>query len=406
MLFKMYSRAYQWIMKNTAPLLNWQPPAVINCVGCIEKLAPKLTEETIKKVLIVTDEGIVKAGLLDKMLDSLSEENIIYFIYKGTKANPTTKNIEEAVKVFNEQNCEAVIGFGGGSAIDCAKGTGIAAAKNTTDFKRFKGVLKVRSKLPYLVAVPTTAGTGSEATIAAVITDSETREKYAIIDTKLMPDAAVLDPELLLGLPQDMTAYSGMDALAHAVEAYLNRSNTKQTKMLSEEAVELIYDNLYPSYKNGQDIQLRTNMQRASYFAGKAFTRAYVGNIHAMAHVLGAEYNVQHGRTVAVILPYILEEYGEAVHGKLAHLADIAKVTGTEDSDAVKAEKFIASIKDLNEKMNIGTSFPELKTEDLKKLSAAAYKEANPLYPVPVMFSKADFSKMYKKLMTAESKEG
>ena len=399
MLFKIYSRAYQWIMKNTAHLLNWQPPTVMNCVGCIERLAPKLTEKNIKKVLIVTDEGIVKAGLLDKMLDSLNEENIIYFIYKGTVANPTTENIKEAVNVYNEQNCDGIIGFGGGSAIDCAKGTGIAAAKNTTDFSRFKGVLKVRKTLPYFVAVPTTPGTGSEATIAAVITDSDTKKKYAIIDTKLMPDAAVLDPELLLGLPQDMTAFSGMDALTHAVEAYLNRSNTKQTKMLSEEAIELIYDNLYKSYENGQDIQARTNMQRASYFAGKAFTRAYVGNVHAMGHALGARYNVQHGQAVSIILPYILEEYGEAVHDKLAHLGDIAKITEEGDSIEVKAHKFIDSIKELNAKMNIGTNFRELKSKDLKTLADAAYSEAYPLYPVPVMFSKSDFIRMYKKLM-------
>ncbi|CAD2081330.1 alcohol dehydrogenase [Jeotgalicoccus coquinae] len=401
MLFKLYSRAYQWIMKSTAHLLDWQPPAVINCVGCIEKLAPKLTEQNIKKVLIVTDEGIVQAGLLDKMLNTLSEEDIIYFIYKGTTANPTTKNIAEAVKVYNDQDCEGIIGFGGGSAIDCAKGTGIAAARNTTDFSRFKGVLKVRKTLPYFIAVPTTAGTGSEATIAAVITDSETKEKYAIIDTKLMPDAAVLDPELLLGLPKDMTAFSGMDALTHAVESYINQSNTKQTKMLSEEAIELIYDNLYKSYEDGQDIQARTNMQRASYFAGKAFTRAYVGNVHAMAHALGAKYNVQHGQAVSIILPHILEEYGEVIHEKLAHLGDIAKVTEEGDSNEVKAEKFIASIKDLNEKMNVGTVFQELKDEDLKMLADAAYKEANPLYPVPVMFSKADFIRMYKKVMVS-----
>ena len=370
MLFKIYSRAYQWIMKNTAHLLNWQPPTVMNCVGCIERLAPKLTEKNIKKVLIVTDEGIVKAGLLDKMLDSLNEENIIYFIYKGTVANPTTENIKEAVNVYNEQNCDGIIGF-----------------------------LKVRKTLPYFVAVPTTPGTGSEATIAAVITDSDTKKKYAIIDTKLMPDAAVLDPELLLGLPQDMTAFSGMDALTHAVEAYLNRSNTKQTKMLSEEAIELIYDNLYISYENGQDIQARTNMQRASYFAGKAFTRAYVGNVHAMGHALGARYNVQHGQAVSIILPYILEEYGEAVHDKLAHLGDIAKITEEGDSIEVKAHKFIDSIKELNAKMNIGTNFTELKSEDLKTLADAAYSEAYPLYPVPVMFSKSDFIRMYKKLM-------
>lgn len=399
MVLKIYNRSYQIIMKNLSHLLNWQPPAIINCVGCIEKLAPKLTENNIKKVLIVTDQGIVDAGLLENLLLSLNDENIIYFIYKGTVANPTTDNIKEAVNVYKEQNCEALIGFGGGSAIDCAKGVGIAAAKNTTDFNKFKGLLKVRKELPYLVAVPTTAGTGSEVTIAAVITDSENHTKYPIIDTKLMPDVAVLDPELLLGLPQHMTAYSGMDALTHAVEAYTNRSNTKQTKMLSEEAVELIYDNLYISYMNGENIQARTNMQRASYFAGKAFTRAYVGNVHAMAHALGAQYNLQHGQTNAIILPYVLEEYGEAVYEPLAHLGDLAKVTEAGDSKEVKAKKFIESIKELNEKMNIGTKIPELQDKDLNTLVKAAYSEANPLYPVPVMFSKDDFRKMFKKLI-------
>lgn len=402
MLFKIYSRAYQLVLKNAAHLLNWQPPAVINCVGCIEKLAPKLTENNLKKVLIVTDQGIVNTGLLDKLLSSLDDENIIYFIYKNTVVNPTIDNIKEAVDVFKSQDCEALIGFGGGSAIDCAKGVGIVAATNSTDFNKFKGILKVKKELPYLVAVPTTAGTGSEATIAAVITDSDNNTKYAISDTKLMPDAAVLDPELLLGLPQHMTAYSGMDALTHAVEAYTNRSNTKQTKMLSEEAIELIYENLYTSYVSGENIQARTNMQRASYFAGKAFTRAYVGNVHAMAHALGAQYNLQHGQTTAIILPYVLEEYGKTVHESLAHLGDLAKVVEESDGIEVKAQKFIESIKELNEKMNIQTKIPELQNKDLNTLVNAAYHEANPLYPVPVIFSKADFRRMYKKLMVEQ----
>lgn len=399
MLLKIYSRSYQWIMKQSAHLLNWQPPTVINCVGCIEKLGPKLTENKIKKVLIVTDDGIVDAGLLNNLLASLDNDNIIYFIYKGTVANPTTDNVEDAYKVYSEQDCDGLIGFGGGSAIDCAKAVGIAAARNSTDLNAVRGVLKVKKPLPYLAVVPTTAGTGSEATIATVITDSKTLEKYTIIDTKIMPDAAVLDPELLLGLPPDMTAYSGMDALAHAVEAYINRSNTKQTAMLSEEAVELIYKNLYQSYQDGNDINTRTNMQRASYFAGKAFTRAYVGNVHAMAHAVGAKYNLQHGKTVARILPYVLEAYGETVHSKLAHLGDIAEVTEHDDSIKEKAQKFIDSIKELNVRMDIGSTFKELEEKDIKSLSDTAYKEANPLYPVPVIFTKSDFSSLYKEMI-------
>ena len=252
-------------------------------------------------------------------------------------------------------------------------------------------------KLPPFFAVPTTAGTGSETTVAAVVTDPETHEKNAINDICLRPKFAVLDPELTVGLPPHITSTTGMDALTHAVEAYIGRSNTKQTREQAEKATKLIFDNIEEAYNNGKDYEARANMLKGSYWAGCAFTRAYVGYVHAIAHNLGGLYGTPHGLANAVILPYVLEWYGDCIYPQLAKLADIVGITGS--SEAEKAQAFIAAIKKLNADMNIPTTFDFIKEEDLPTLIGRALKEGNPGYPVPRIMDYNDMEGVIRRFM-------
>jgi alcohol dehydrogenase class IV len=259
-----------------------------------------------------------------------------------------------------------------------------------------KGVLKVRKPIPPLFAVPTTSGTGSEATLAAVITDSKTHEKYAINDMALIPHYAVLDPKLTLNLPPHITSTTGMDALTHAIEAYIGRSNTKETKMYSQRALKMIFDNLWEAYSKGDNITARENMQLASYYAGLAFTRAYVGNVHAVAHTLGGFYSIPHGLANAVILPYVLEYYGDAVNEPLAELSELVGISGKNDSAKERAVKFIDEIKKMNERMGIPKKIKGIVESDIPIMAERAFHEANPLYPVPKILDREDFRKLYK----------
>jgi len=288
--------------------------------------------------------------------------------------------------------------------MDCAKGVGVRVARPRTNIKHTKGLLKVLMPLPPLYAVPTTAGTGSETTVAAVVVDSSTKAKYAIMDPVLIPRVAVLDPLLTLKLPPHITATTGMDALTHAVEAYIGGSNTKDTREMAKKATKLIFDNLYKVYTDGNNIDARANMLKAAYCGGVAFTRAYVGNVHALAHALGGMYGVAHGLANAVILPYVLDDYGESVYKSLAELADVAGLTG--ENDEQKAKSFIAAIREFNEKMNIPSKIDEIIEDDIPGLAEHAYKEANPTYPVPRIFSRDDFAGVYLRLTGKSGSSG
>ncbi len=257
-----------------------------------------------------------------------------------------------------------------------------------------RGELKIRHKLPPFFAVPTTAGTGSETTLAAVVTNMQTHEKYAINDPKLRPKYAVLDPELTTGLPQKITSTTGMDALTHAVEAYIGLSGTKSTNDYAEKATKLIFENLETAYNDGKNLQARENMLVASFYAGMAFTRAYVGYVHAIAHNLGGIYGTPHGLANAVILPHVLEYYGDTAYEKLAKLAEIVGIGGYSQAD--KAMNFIDAIKEMNRNMNIPEHFDFIKDEDIPTIVERALKEGNPLYPVPKIMDAKDCEKVIK----------
>lgn len=397
-LKKAYYRAFQKVMKIAMYAFDWSEPLLLEGPGAIKKLPDLIKSKGLKNVLIVTDKGLMSLHILDSLFAKLEETGIEYVVYDGTQPNPTIDNIEDARQLYLDNNCEGVIAFGGGSPMDCAKATAARVTNPKLSVRKMRGVLKLHHKLPPLFAVPTTAGTGSETTLAAVVTDPTTHEKNAINDPRLRPKYAVLDPELTLGLPPHITSTTGMDALTHAVEAYIGKSNVKSTEHYAELATRLIYANIEEVYNNGKNIEARNAMLKASYYAGMAFTRAYVGYVHAIAHNLGGFYGVPHGLANAIILPYVLEYYGETAHARLAKLAVISGVK-TDGTDAEKAEAFIESIKQLNRNMNIPDKFDMIKEEDIPTIVKRALKEGNPLYPVPKIMDEADCEAVIRRMM-------
>ncbi len=395
MIQKIWYRIFQTGMKYAAYLMPWRKPELLHGKNSILRLAGYLQKRGIRNVLVVTDRGIASAGLMNPMLQSFRKRGIRCYIYDKTVPNPTIDNIEEALALYKRMGCQAIIGFGGGSSMDCAKGVGARAACPKKQIPQMKGQLKVRRKLPLLVAVPTTSGTGSEATLAAVVTDSRTHEKYAINDLVLIPKVAVLDPMLTKNLPPHITSTTGMDALTHAVEAYIGRSNTRETRRMSVKATRLIMENLTKAYHNGANLRARSNMQRASYYAGVAFTRAYVGYVHAIAHTLGGFYSIPHGLANAVILPYVLEAYGESVYRPLAQLYDAARLPYGAKGNKAKALAFIAHIKKMNREMGIPQKLSGIQEKDIPIMAERACAEAHPLYPVPRIMERAELERIY-----------
>lgn len=399
-LKKAFYRTYQMVFKivMSTNFFDWSEPETLEGPGAIKKLPAFIKAKGLGNVLIVTDKGLMGLHILDGLFEKLDEEGIKYVVFDGVQPNPSIENIEDARKLYVDNNCDGVIAFGGGSPMDCAKAAAARVTNPNKSVRDMRGVLKIRHKLPPFFAVPTTAGTGSEVTLAAVVTDESTHEKNAINDPKLRPKYAVLDPELTVGLPPHITSTTGMDALTHAVEAYIGRSNVKSTEMYAEKAVKMIFENIETAYADGKNIEARSAMLKASYYAGMAFTRAYVGYVHAIGHNLGGMYHIPHGLAMAVILPHVLEYYGESAYPRLAKLAVVSGVK-TDGSDAEKAKAFIEAVKKLNKDMNIPDGFEQIQEKDLPILVERALKEANPLYPVPKIMDKADCERVIRGLM-------
>lgn len=402
--YKFGCRAYQKVMWCAEWFLPWnQNKGTLSGAGSVKQLPKFLKDKGFKSILIVTDIGLFKLGMADPILAACEAEGMKGVVYHDVVPNPTITNIEEGLKMYHDNGCDVIVALGGGSAMDCAKGIAARVARPKKQIPQMKGVLKVMKKLPPLVAIPTTSGTGSEATLAAVISNPDTHEKYPINDPVLIPRYVVMDPELTIGLPKHITSTTGMDALTHAVEAYIGGENTAQTKKDAIEAVQLIHKYLKLAYDDGKNIEARNEMQKAAYLAGKAFTRAYVGYVHAVAHSLGGFYGVPHGLANAVILPHVLTAYGSSAYKKLAQLADCIGIKG--DSNEVKAKAFIKWIEDLNASMDIPNKILAkdgsqlIQEKDLPTMIDHARKEANPLYPCPQIWGNEELEVIYRAIM-------
>ena len=394
-----YCRSVQAVLRAALPVLPYREPEVFHSCG---ELSTVFQKENIRRVLIVTDAGIVRSGIAAQLEAVLDEDDISYAVYDQTRPNPTVVNVEQALSLYRRYRCQALIAIGGGSSMDCAKAVGARLARPGTPLGKLKGTLRILRPLPTLIAIPTTAGTGSETTLAAVITDTQAQHKYVMNDFVLIPKYAVLDARLTLSLPPHLTATTGMDALTHAVEAYIGRSTTRQTRQEALEATRLVFANVERAYRNGKDYEARSNMLTAAYRAGIAFSRSYVGYVHAVAHSLGGQYNIPHGLANAVLLPYVLESYGSCIHRKLHDLAVAAGVASPKEEDAGAAAKFIRAIRQLNARMGIPETLEGIRPEDIPVMAAHAEKEANPLYPVPRLMTREELTFFYEQVAGKE----
>ena len=380
-------RVFQAVLKIGNYGMGYRMPEYLEGPGKIRGLGTFLREKKINDVLVVTGTGMVRRGQVQPLLEGFQQAGIRYHVIAFEHPDPTSLDVEQGFRAYREQNCRAIAALGGGSRIDCAKAIAAKAAHPGKSVAQLQGLMKVHKPIVPFVAIPTTAGAGSETTVAAVITDAQTHRKAAINDPFLIPRYAVLDPELTVDLPPYTTATTGMDALAHAVEAYTNHTyNTKLENRLAKEAVRLIHDNLLTAYTCGDDLQARQNMQRAAFYAGRAFTRGCVGYVHAIGHTLGGLYGVSHGLAMAVLLPHVMRAYGTAAQKRLAELAQVCGIPG--NTDAQLAEGFLRWMEQTNAAMGIPKGFDMIRDEDIDQMITWAKKEANPLYPVPVVWGR------------------
>ena len=400
LFFTIFCRVFQFIFNFCARLLPWRKALPVEGPGSIREIPLLLKKKGGKKPLLVTDPGLVKAGIASRVTEVLEKANVSFALFSEVEANPSAITVNRIFELYSQEGCDSFIALGGGSAMDAAKAAAARVVRPKKSVNQMGGLLKVLKNLPLFIAVPTTAGTGSETTIAALITDTETSHKYAIMDLSLIPKFAVLDPELCVGLPPSISAATGMDALTHAVEAYLCWTySTRESIGFALDAIKIIFESLSRVYENGSDLEARQAMLKASYKAGFAFTRAGVGNVHAIAHTLGGLYNTPHGLANAVILPIVLEDYGAKARKKLSKLAQVAGIA-TASTDEENAKAFISEIYAMNAKMGIPKGFDFIRQEDIPRITKWAFKETNPLYPVPVVYDQARFRKIVEKLMT------
>ena len=369
--YRIYCRAFQAAMKLGNYFLGYRTPETMEGAGCSLALPEALRSRGAGKALIVTGPNIRRRGMLDPFLAAMDAAGLPYAVFSDLVPNPTSENVEAGLTVYLREGCESLVAFGGGGPMDCAKAIAARAVRPKRSVTQLQGVLTVRRRIP----------------------DAATHRKASIIDPAILPDLAVLDPDLTRSLPPAVTAETGLDALCHAVEAYTNRTYcTALENDLARRAVRLIYDNLLPAYRDGSDAAARQEMQRAAFYAGRAFTRGCVGYVHAVGHTLGGLYGVPHGRAMGILLPHVLRQYGAAAHRRLAELADVCGLGG--GSDAEKAERFIAWIESVRRETGIPDRAEMIRDEDIPRIIRWAMREANPLYPVPAVWGEADFRRL------------
>jgi alcohol dehydrogenase class IV len=363
-------------------LLPIPQPTLLVGPGSSRRLGQTIAGFGHSRILIVTDAIVAKLGLLDGLTDALTQGGVAFVVFDAVTPDAPIPLIEEGMKFYRAKRCDAIVAFGGGSAMDAAKTIALAVA-NRKKPRQLVGYFKGLHEPVPVYAVPTTAGTGSEVTVAAVVSDPKSGKKLVIADTRLVPRMAALDPSLMTGLPSNVTAATGMDALTHAIEAFIGQWSTAYSDRMALSATGLIYDNLRTVCRNGKNLAAREQMSLAATYAGFAFTRANVGYVHAIAHQLGGKYHTPHGLANAIVLPHVLKFLRPAITDKLAVLAVRARVGEEGERPAVLAQKFLDSVEALNRDIGIPTQLDALREADIPELAKAACWEADTSYPVP-----------------------
>lgn len=398
-LKKVCYRTYHVVAGAAVKCIKFPGQNIISGTNALNGCADILEKRNIKSVFITCSKSVHKHGLMDGMLKGLEEKKIAYTIFEDINANPTVANVEAGLAIYKENNCEAIITVGGGSPMDCAKAIGLRISCPNLSYNDMRSMLKIHHRIPFTIAVPTTAGTGSESTVAAVISNPEKHDKYAIVSPFLMPHVVILDGNLTIGLSPEFTAYTGMDALTHAIEAYIGVMDTKLTSKEALEACKLVFEYLQTAYHHPDNLEARNQMLVASNKAGVAFTRVYVGYVHSLSHAMSALYNVGHGKTNATILPVMLDYYGSSIYKKMGEIARYCSIGSATASDRELTELLIDRIRKLNEEFSIPSCVEELKEEDIPTVVKKALKEANPGYPVPKIMDKSDCTACCMKLL-------
>ncbi len=377
------------------------PTITLIGAGSIKRIPKKLRDLNAHKPLIVTDKGIVHSGILCQVTTILDAAQMTYALYDGTVPNPTCANVEEGVAVYKQEGCDSLITLGGGSAHDCGKGIGLVVA-NGESIHTYEGVNKSSQDLPPYVAVNTTAGTASEITRFCIITDVKRKVKMSIVDWRVTPNVAINDPVLMLGMPIGLTAATGMDALTHAVEAYVSSAATDITDACAEKAIKLVAKHLRTAVTKGSDVEAREGMCYAQYLAGMAFNNAGLGYVHAMAHQLGGRYDLPHGECNAILLPHVQAYNLSSNYEKFATMAGLLgrDVVGLSPEDG--AQKFLEAIRELAAFVGIPKSIRALATRygksvdlnDIPAMVSNAQKDACATTN-PCSINDADLAKLY-----------
>jgi alcohol dehydrogenase class IV len=388
--------AYVGLFRRLSKLVPDRVPPTFVGPDATAELCASIARSGVRKLLVVTDAELVRIGLVDRVGEALRVAGVAWAVYDGVEPDPTLAHVAAGLARLEAEGCDAVLAVGGGSPMDAAKVIA-AAATNGGDAARLEGMFKVRRPPLPLFALPTTAGTGSEVTLAAVVSDPETHTKKFFVDPKLLPAMAALDPTLMTGLPPRVTAATGMDALTHAVEAFLSRTATPQTDAWALAAVRLVFDNLPAAHATGSDVQARKAMALASWYAGLAFGRTSVGYVHAIAHTFGALYGTPHGLANAIALPNVLEFSFASTRPRLARLAEAIGLEGASEEE--KARAFVAAVRDLKAKVDVPVTLDALRPEDVPRIARLALAEAHLNYPVPRYMGQADCEALLRKMV-------
>lgn len=390
-------RTFKTTMACSMHLIPAQKSTILQGPGSIGKLPALIQSQGIQKPLVITDRVLMEKNLPGSLFEAFQAIGMPYAVYDGVLPNPSIDNVEEAYALYLKNGCDAVIGFGGGSPMDCAKVVAGRVARPHLPADKLGGYFKIMfpipKKLPRIFAVPTTSGTGAETTSAAVITDPRKNTKYTVNDFLIHPHFVVLDPELTLGLPPFFTAITAMDALSHAVEGYIGDAHCRMTDRYSEMAIRMIFENIDKVYKNGGDLAARGQMMLASYTAGMVLNRALTGYVHPFAHKIGGLYHLPHGRVIGAVMPLVFDFYGQAVRKRLAGLADVIHVSKPDRSDTEKAAAFIEAIRHFNHAYGISATIQELKEADFGEIAKSIHRECIP-YPVPKIMDDKDILKL------------
>lgn len=375
---------------------------VIEGVGSSARTVEFLQRASSKKTLIVTDAMLHKLGLLKTMTDAMDAAGFPYAIFDGVEPNPTIQNVEDAYEMYRAERCDSIVGFGGGSSMDASKALSCRVAKPNLSIEgmgRLMGYFPVTlptfAKTPYLVAIPTTAGTGAESTVAAVISNHKIDKKYTITDIAMRPNTVILDAGLATGLPKYTTAVTAVDALSHCVEGFLSYAHNPRGDEWAIRGARLVVENVDAAIADGSNLEARQNLCMAAYCGGQALNMETTGYVHPFCHKIGAKYNLVHGRCIGAVLPIILEDYGSVVEKRLAKMSRATGIAAPTMSDTEASKSFIQWVRDFDQKYGIDPYIPEIKDEDLDEIADSIMVEIF-VYPNKKVYSREEIKSLLK----------